>query len=305
MVNYRIGDVIKKLREQKGLTQAELASHNHDPSTISKIESGKLTPSKKMVYSLLEKLGYDPGGLDIFYLNDNETTTQKIINELDAHLSYDRIDEAGVLIKKLEEDKNFMKNRLNHQYILYTKAACKLLLKEFKNEIYIILKEAIELTIPDFTLNKISEYHLSKQEMKIITNIAAYYFYNDQIDIAILIMDALKENFDKNCIDKDYLGKHYPYIIDNLTYYLSVNENYLETIELCDIGIEVCKNTGYLYHLPHIFLTKAICLCALGEIEEGGKMMKLAYYGHEMYGQTSEAIEIKEYAKDEYGIIIS
>lgn len=51
------GDIFKQIRQNKGLTQADLTDGNLSPTTLSKLENGKLTPSIETFEYLLNQLG--------------------------------------------------------------------------------------------------------------------------------------------------------------------------------------------------------------------------------------------------------
>jgi transcriptional regulator with XRE-family HTH domain len=60
----RIGVQVRSLRNQAGITQAQLAeSVNVAPETMSRIERGKLTPSTALVTRLATAIGVSPGAL--------------------------------------------------------------------------------------------------------------------------------------------------------------------------------------------------------------------------------------------------
>ena len=66
-----IGEVIKRKRKELGLTQEELCEGICEPSTISRIESGKQVPAKNKLDGLLQRLDL-PGGRYYALLSRNE-----------------------------------------------------------------------------------------------------------------------------------------------------------------------------------------------------------------------------------------
>jgi transcriptional regulator with XRE-family HTH domain len=55
--NARVGDRIKRLREQKGLSQRAMSSLGVSYAYISRIEAGARVPSAKALRKIAEKLG--------------------------------------------------------------------------------------------------------------------------------------------------------------------------------------------------------------------------------------------------------
>jgi transcriptional regulator with XRE-family HTH domain len=304
MVNYNFGDLIRTLRKQRGMKQDELAGPTIDRATISKIETGKAMPKKRVLQTLLDKLNYDSQNIPSFFLSAEEVRIYNIMNDIDSFLSYQKKEEAMTLISELENDKRFMENTVNKQYIIFSKILAQYRETDYFAIVIKLLMDAIKLTIPSFKLDDIGEYHISKQELSIIIKMAECYHDNDQNERAISILYALKDNFDNKCIDRDYKGKHYPMVLNHLAFYLSSEKKHLEVVKLCDMGMDICRDTKNLYNLPHLTLTKALSLHELGENEESGKLIRIAYNGYLLYNQTLKALETKKYISDRFGIVL-
>ena len=59
MNGYKLPELIRQLRIEKGLTQEQLAEGICSPVTISRIENGTQQPSNKVLGLLLDRLGDD------------------------------------------------------------------------------------------------------------------------------------------------------------------------------------------------------------------------------------------------------
>lgn len=57
MGNNSLGDTLRQLRKQKGLSQEDLAEGICSPVSVSRIENGNQIPSQPVLEALLEKLG--------------------------------------------------------------------------------------------------------------------------------------------------------------------------------------------------------------------------------------------------------
>ena len=301
---FEIGKIIKSLRKQRGMTQEELAGHLMDRTTLSRIESGSSIPSKRVLRLLLEKLCFNSTNVPAFFLSDEDVKYQQLIDDTDSSLAYGKYEEAEKLIAVLENDIEFMKSNFNAQYVQISKALVQYHEADDIMVFWGSLIDAMKITIPAFTIDKISEYFLSKQEIVIINKIAECYYDIEQLDVSISIFTALKENFDNKYLDKDFKGKYYSSILNGLAFYLSHAEKHNEVIEICDEGIEVCRSTGYLFRLPHFIFDKAVSLYALDNKEEAERLMKMAYNGFLMYDQSRKALEAKEFALDNFGIVL-
>lgn len=54
---FKVGQAIKAIRIQRGITQEQLASGLMEVSTLSRIETGKRTPSRATLEAVLQRLG--------------------------------------------------------------------------------------------------------------------------------------------------------------------------------------------------------------------------------------------------------
>jgi len=309
MPNYSVGNLIKRLRKQKGLTQEELAHPLIDRATLSRIESGRAMPSKKTLEALLEKLGFNPSNTADFFLDEEMTEIQKIHNELDSYLVLRKLDTSDPLIARiddlietLENNRRFMKNELNQQFVQITKAMNAINKKVDVGTIRDMLREAIKISIPEFNEEQFEDYHLSKQDMQIINMIAMLYADEGEDEKSLEMYRSMKCNMDKNCIDKIEMGRNYPTIIYNMVIQLLYLKRYNEAIEFCDIGSKVCRDTRSLYYLPMITLVKANCLNDLGEKAECERLLRQVYYACDMFDNHDGKNIAKTVAKNELGV---
>ena len=78
-----IGKLIRRRREELGVTQEELGQDNIDPGTISKIENGKADPTSRTLRTLLQRLNLP----DTYYtvpVTENEATLENLLLEARA-----------------------------------------------------------------------------------------------------------------------------------------------------------------------------------------------------------------------------
>jgi len=304
MNKHYVGDLLRRAREQSGVTQTQLAKDSGvSRVTISRIESGKQVPTHETLRMLLEKLGVDhPTWLSNELLSKEEADAQVRINELDGHLANMRIKEADKLILQLESDDAFMQASQNKQYILFATAIRHSISKSDAAFILGLLRDAISINIHNYCDAGIHDYLLSNQDLGIICLMATTYYENDDLSKAIAIMTALKENFDEHCADENHRGKHYPFIVYNLTKYLGLSGNHLESLQLCDKGIDVCIQTKYLALLPEIYFNKAYCLYHLGQKEESAVLFRDVCHTLKLYRRADEMNYVKSYVLEKTDI---
>ena len=309
MANYNIGSLITRLRKQKNLTQEELAYSLIDRTTLSKIESGKAVPNNKTLEALLQKLGFNPYKITDFFHDDEMADAQKSINELNSLLTFQTHDpksqtiaRVDTLIGQLDNNKKYTQHEINRQKILIFKAMNAINRREDAQTVRAMLMNAIKTTIPKFNVKNISDYYLTKQDQQVLNMLAICYSDEEQHDKAVEIMYELKHNYDKHCIDNNEMGDCYPAIVYNLSRFLAEADRYHEAIEVCDIGLKVCKETRSLYRLPVILGIKAACLGWIGKIEESKKLFSQIISTLELFEMHDDVIAAKQQAKIALGI---
>ena len=305
MIIYELGAFLRWAREERGITMAELAkSCDITIPTISRIESGLHRPNKHTTDMLIQKLGYDFTNLGMHFVTQKDLKIQSLMDEIDNRLIRKKNEEAQKLLKELKESEGFESDKINKQYYMFV----EILLDKNKgvenNIILERLKEAARFNIPSFDEKKIPDYFLSRQDLRIINMMAIIYHEEGELDKAIEIMLALKENFDRKSICKNHRGKNYPLIIYNLTKYLNMLDRHKEVIELCDTGIEVCRYTGFHYQLPTIAANKASSLFKLGFKEESEELFRQSYYTLLLDGRSNLAKILKNHTQEELSMAL-
>ncbi|MDR2971578.1 MAG: helix-turn-helix domain-containing protein [Bacteroidales bacterium] len=318
MAFYEGGKLIKRLRKQKNITQEELAYSIVDRATLSKIENGVSESSRETIMALLEKLGLHPESSIDFYLNDEQSKAVKIQNELDSYLgiqvdkSSPAVEKIDALIEQLESDEVFMQSPRNKQYILIAKACNMVNKEEEPSKSRLVLMEAISLNIVAFDEDRIDEYYLTKNDVKILNLLGISYAtegygsYNTALlDKGINVFYGLKRNYELHCLDKHEMGTSYPSFCYNVANYLwEGKEKYKEAIAICDDGIKVCKETFHLRLLPFLSACKAACLLHLGKMEEAKTILTQSYYAMCLYGREDSANAIKTAMEEKFDIKI-
>ena len=296
MYKHDISSFLKRVRMQRGFSQTQLAKDSGvSRATIIRIEKGERTPTYETLRTLLEKLGVDPVELSNHFMSNEEVEIYDLLNRLDGHVKDEQLKEANEFVLQLEKNVTFMEKSLNRQLVLFTKARiCSKAGKEAQETLG-LLYEAIAINIPNYTDEMIPEYFLSSRDLWIINLMASTHFRSKNLEKAIAIMTALKENFDEICIDENLKGKHYPSIMYNLSKYLGLSGRYDEAITFCDIGIDVCRQTNYLSRLPELTYNKAYCLYHLGQKAESEKIFRETYYTFKLYGRDDKAAHVKSH----------
>jgi len=296
MPSYELGTMIKKLRTQKGISQEELAYPIVSRETLSRIESGKVSPHTKSMKALLERLGYDPTELFQFFLTTDEAETNRIENELftltsviqrnKSEIDVEFSNKIASLIQKLENNKKFMENPLNQQFVLKTKAIYYFYLEDDDNTLQLVYK-ALNITIPTFDEKKISEYHLTKIDQEMIVTLSLVHRYAKRYAHAIDVLYQLKENEAKSILDVQLRARKLSVTIRALAHVLTLDNRPHEVIDICDEGMKLCHEGKVYLNYRAIAWYKAKALFMLGKTDEYITYARKVYYAFDLYDEIN------------------
>jgi len=300
-----IGNFIKKLRIQQGMSQETLAYGIITQANLSKLENGKLMPSKEKLEAILQRLGVDTRDDFCYYLNEDDYEKSKKCDYLQSLIKNNKNSDANILIDELKELDEF-KDGINKQFLSTCKATVMLNLEQDNKEIRRLVDEALKITLTTYSIDNIPNYCLSYQEVILFNILSITYSNEKNYEEAIRILEKLKENLDSSKIDQLQKSKLYlyPHILYNLSNYYGLSKKYLEAINICNYAREICIETNNFKELPNIIYNKAYCLLELGHKEECEDFIYQVYYMMKGMGNDREKEIVKNYALNHMGIVI-
>lgn len=312
MREIRIGEYIKRRRQELGLLQKDVCEGICEPATLSRLENGKQTPSRNMVNALLERLDL-PADRYFGLLRDNEAEIENLQEDIIAlNMAFERSVEpektnvkkcAYAKISELEqlagED-----DKTTQQFILRTKA---LLGREdggsySKDEKLFMLMDAIHLTVPRFDLHHINNFLYCLEEVITINQIAGVYTIHGQHEKAAEIYGQLLE----------YVRNHYQNILKSRGHLPLVAFNYARVLNLCgrneealeavELGWQACIDYRNYQMLPRIVHTMALIYHDLGNAEKSKELYCEAYYLCKVIDDQRGLFLLQQDAREQYGI---
>ncbi|WP_163102079.1 helix-turn-helix domain-containing protein [Peribacillus alkalitolerans] len=262
-----IGQKIKELRKQSGLSQVELAEGICTQAQISKIEKGDVYPYASTLYLISDRLGVDVNYFFDIGMTPRLDYVQEVMNQLKMARktrNYKEIEEIIIM-----EGKNplFIQNKRNYQVLLWNKGICEYeLYKNLEGSIK-ILNEAINLT---HTTEKI----YSERELEILLSIGVIYSEDNQLNQAL----SVYENAHVHLKALPFLNDHS--IKTRILYSIAWTETrlkkYQDSIKHCEEAIRWCLQKDNMlllgelhYHLGYNYELK-------GKIQEAYKYMNKA-----------------------------
>ena len=301
---YTLGKLVRSLRKQRGLTQADLAEQTGiDTATLSKIENGHSMPNKNTIANLLHKLNFDPGGVVPILLSEKEARHEELkskIYGLTDMQNPEHLQKLKDFLAELEKNVEFYEDDLNRQWAMKVKAGILLrpaniavatswgrpgLTDEervverenfsFSAEVAASLEEALEtsyeairITIPIFDIKKTSEYYFSSFEMHMVSDIANAYYLKGQEELAVDAMKGLVKSIDSDNRGTAFLATAYPTAVGNLCNYLMQSSRHEEVLEYSSNALTKCIQLN-LPMVPRLAYFKGWAMLRLLHKEKG------------------------------------
>ena len=256
MVFYRLGDVIRELRDRLHMTQEELAAGICSVSSIAKIEKGRQMPSGHVVEAIFRRLK-DAG---CFFTGFSQP------EELLAMKSWER-----VLTLAKEERKSG--SLFEEQFYAYVLVADRM---GNGTDHAVLLLELMEILVMSMPLEELYDETARRRtytylELYILNSIAVQFYHMESFETANRILERVYEY-----LQEWYAGGGIG------TYLLPVVCNNLAAVKmssglthparlLCDAGIRCCLNTGLLVPLPTLYGNLSNVLFELRETADAQK----------------------------------
>ena len=303
MQGYNIGYYIKRIRQEKGISQEALYKGLCSRSTIHRIESGKQQPTMFTAIHLLQRLGLDensflvPLGPQDFEI----CNLKKEIVALNAQFQFEQALERIDRLEKLVAPKE----KLAQQFLLRSRALAGYW-QDGKHQPYDyptqrqMLLDALEITHPDFDLEKIERCLLSIEDIKSLNQIAITYSETGDRRFAIRIYEQLLRYPGQNLLNIDALLSVVPMLHYNCSRLLGLEKRFEEELEVAQTRYEICVKYNKARMMGGLLLNMACALHELGRQEESKQVFVDSYYAHRLMKNFKSCQLIQGYVKKIY-----
>jgi transcriptional regulator with XRE-family HTH domain len=222
-----IGERIRMLRKEKGLTQSQLAGTELTKSMLSQIENGKAMPSMKSLHYIAEQLGYDVN----FLLEDYERYAQLVheIQKLLQQKKYKEVYERLVPIVNGNLSQTIQGAKLSEQF---ARACVEVKLGE--------VKDAVEKAVALYEQHYM--YHESAKAQFMLHHV---YLQNGDCDGGIRLIRDIRTYCKKREIEEDIIFKLDLYYMDAI-FLLGIGE-YTRAKEALAQAIQYSKENAVYY----------------------------------------------------------
>lgn len=187
MSNNYIGHILKETRLKKKISASRLCAGLCSPSMLTRIESGERYPSKLLFDALMERMG-ESGRNYNFIGTAKEAEIYQLIQTITTNYSqrnYDKLRDNVEHFRTIMNPKSALELQILYLF------EC-ILPPHPSMPPYDKIISAINLTIKDFNLSKISYYMLSNHERLLLNTLGCFYTSSKDYDKAINIFKSLQ-----------------------------------------------------------------------------------------------------------------
>ena len=233
MQGYNVGYYIRRIRQEKGISQEALYKGLCSRSTIHRIESGEQNPNFFTAINLLQRLGLDESSF-LIPLGPRDFEICNLQKEIVALNAQSQFEQALERIDRLEK-LVAPKDRLAQQFLLRSRALAGYW-QDGERRSYDyptqrrMLLDALDITHPDFDLEKFEHCLLSIEDIKSLNQIAITYSETGDRRFAIRIYEQLLRYPGQNLLNIDALLSVVPMLHYNCSRLLGLEKRFEEEL---------------------------------------------------------------------------
>lgn len=167
LTHYTVGNILFDCRTASGLTQTQLCQGLCTKSHLSKIENGTITPDCFLLESLLYRLGLQSNLITVYSSKEDIALycmKQQITNLLKVNINYDLSKERKEYLAKIKKG-----DTLNQQWLMLTENYEGTYSPDDSVQ---YLNKCLQMTLPNFEIERILEFRLTYNECVILVGIA-------------------------------------------------------------------------------------------------------------------------------------
>lgn len=262
-----IGQKIKELRKQSGLSQVELAEGICTQAQISKIEKGDVYPYASTLYLISERLGVDVNYFFDIGMTPRLDYVQEVMHQLKMARKTRNYKEIEEIINMEEKNPLFIQNRRNYQVLLWNKGICEY-------ELHKNLEGAIKILHESINLTHTTEKIYSERELEILLSMGVIYSEDNQLEQALSVYESAHIHLRALPFLNDYSIK--TRILYSIAWTKTRLKNYNDSIKYCEEAIRWCLQKDNMLLLGELHYHLGYNYELQGKIHEAYKYMSKA-----------------------------
>lgn len=302
---WSIGNLIRKLRKEQGLTLAQLSYGLCSTTTMNRIETEGKVENLLLTNSILHRLGVNP---DKFELYSGKAEFEQL--ECRIRIQNDiRDGQFEHAEKELEEYQalwrdSISSDRLQEQFVKTILGHLAVWKKDLETGI-LLFHQAIQITLPDWNQMNIREYALSENELNLLISLADANELFGERDLARSMRMQIYDYINQGRKRKDINPKLFTEVVCKTMPHLIEEGNARLALEMCNQGLKVLSDTKRMFNWPDLLRLKGECLEALYEKESSKRdeivqAYEKAYYIYDLFGDYEKADKVKVYLEERY-----
>lgn len=260
MEMHGMGELLLKVREERGVSQRELSSGLCTPRELSKIEMGERLPNTFLLDVLMSRLGKSADRFE-YVVSEETYALYELRVKLEAAVEKRDFKLSEDYIKTYEKNLN-EKDNLHFQYLDMMRALLLWEKEEKTEECVLYLEQAMDRTMHSWREEKCFAYIMSWMEAGLLVLWAEKKKEQDDL---IGFLEKMLVYADKQWGDKEEKAKIYPYTARVLCEALIKQKRYEEIKEISRKGIELLVKTNSLANLLELLGLEIEALEALSE----------------------------------------
>lgn len=314
--NVTSGSIIRKLRKESGLTQAQLSKHGQKNEICSerhlrRIENGDTEPTPFILNKILKVLGVSSS--DFARMLDDDESVTEFLYEMSSiwSLALDaRYEEAAEILEKLKANDKYDKNnpKIAQSILMYEGSV----VKNFHNNYELsakMLYEGICLTVPSakskddegsLNYSVIARRSCSWIEYRMLLLLANSNCELGNLEGALDICDAVMKSLNRKETDGDIRSRLRPVVFFNLSEVYLKKGFYEEALEASSMGIAEYK---YVF-IERLLQSKAKALYCMNNTKDAATAFRQAHEVFKLQQRGNLAEIFKNEVAEKYQIII-
>lgn len=276
MAVFQYGALLRKYREELGITQEELSEGVCSVPTLSRIENGERMPSRNNLAKLMEKLDRR----DLFsesFVDENNFELMDLKEEIRRAIL---LRDEGSVRKLYMQYKHCRKGGSvgNRQFELLHEVISNS--KRYSEEEKLKrLEHILHITCPSYTCEEIPSV-LTYEEIIILNSIARSYSKLGQPDKSIYIFQQILAFYERHKVNSEEILRTKPMVLVNLAKEHLNRKAYEESVRCCEESVVISQENGRCESLPITLLIRAQALLGADadkNREEAERTLRAAY----------------------------
>ena len=291
-----IGTLISELRKQEKISEKELSKGLCSLAEFRKIEAGEKAIGKTLLDALLGRMGRAADNFSIV-LEKKQYQLYELRNQIQEAYLTEQEEQLKQGMEKLKGT-HLETSRCDYQFYCKMRFLMGAYSYHGLEEMEQILIEIIQITVPKFQIEKVSEYYLCPEEISLCCLMASMYQECGEIRKAKVLLENLLICIEKRYQDPEEKVRIYPQTaILLLRVYNARNEN-KQWISLCQKTIDLLAENGMLTLMDELLEYYKIGLEE--KIAKGQR--RFTRLEETMYQTVCQGLKSIRDLKQEYGI---